>query len=408
MTSFCSIPEAVSELKKGNTLIVIDSPDRENQGDIIFPAELATSEKIAFLQNNCRGMICVAIAKNQAVRLDLPLMVSPINNTEKTNVQFTVTVDARTVTSFGISAADRAKTIRILASKRTKPSDLVRPGHVFPLLARDGGVLERAGHTEATAALCELAGYSGSGALCELLNEHGEPMKLKELKAFSKKNKIKIVSISDLVSHVKEKSKKPPRYRTTAKTASAKLPTKYGAFQLYVYKSLLDNREHVVLHMGQRLSEPVLTRIHSQCITGDTFHSLKCDCYAQLQKSLQIIMGKKQGILIYLNQEGRGIGLTNKIRAYALQEKGLDTVQANEALGLPIDARDYEIAGEILQDFGITSVTLLTNNPTKIKQLAAYGIRIANHQPLEIPAQRKNKEYLRTKKQKLGHLLELV
>ncbi|MBI4084794.1 MAG: GTP cyclohydrolase II [Candidatus Levybacteria bacterium] len=389
-------------------LIVVDSPDRENQGDIIFPAELANSKKISFLLNNCRGMICVALMKTQATRLDLPLMVPKIQNSEKTGVQFTVTVDAYTVTSFGISSADRAKTIRILARKKAKPSDLVRPGHIFPLLARDGGVLERAGHTEATAALCELAGYSGSGALCELLNESGEPMKLKELKAFSKKNKIKIVSISDLISYVKEKSKQPSLYRSTTRAASAKLPTEYGAFQLYVYKSLLDNREHVVLQMGKRLSQPVLTRIHSQCITGDTFHSLKCDCYAQLQKSLQILSSKKQGILMYLNQEGRGIGLTNKIKAYALQEKGLDTVEANIKLGLPIDARDYEIAADILQDLKVASVILLTNNPEKMRQITKYGVNVVGSQPLETRTRPENKKYLQVKKQKLGHILHHI
>lgn len=408
MSPFCSIPEAISELKKGNMLIVVDSPDRENQGDIIFPAELVTPKKIAFLLNNCRGIICVATTKDQARRLSLPLMVPPLNNTETTGVQFTVTVDAHNVTSFGISAADRAKTALILASKKSKPKDLVRPGHIFPLLARDGGVMERSGHTEATVELCTLAGFSGTGVLCEMLDDKGKVLRLPELKKFSKKTNLKIVSIADLIHYIEKKSLPKPDCKSTIQTASANLPTKYGTFRLFVYASLLDNREHVVLQMGGNVDEPVLTRIHSQCLTGDTFHSLKCDCHAQLQKSLKLISKNGHGLLLYLNQEGRGIGLTNKIKAYAFQEKGLDTIQANEALGLPADARNYEVAAEILRDIGITSITLLTNNPSKIKQLTSHGILVVNNRPLEIPADKKNKGYLRVKKQKLGHLLKMI
>ncbi|MBI4084592.1 MAG: GTP cyclohydrolase II, partial [Candidatus Levybacteria bacterium] len=330
------------------------------------------------------------------------------NNTEITGVQFTVTVDAHNVTSFGISAADRAKTIQILASKTAKPSDLVRPGHVFPLLARDGGIQERTGHTEATVELCTLAGFSGAGVLCEMLDDKGKVLRLPELKKFCKKTNLKLASIADLIQYIEKKSLPKSHSKSTIRTASTNIPTKYGTFRLFVYASLLDNREQVVLQMGENVDEPVLTRIHSQCLTGDTFHSLKCDCHAQLQKSLKVISKNGHGVLLYLNQEGRGIGLTNKIKAYALQEKGLDTIQANKALGLPADARNYEVAAEILHDLGVSHITLLTNNPTKVNQLAAYGITVVNQMPLETSVHETNKEYLRIKKQKLGHLLKIV
>lgn len=407
MKPFCSIPKAIKELKKGNMLIVVDSPDRENQGDLIFPAESVTPERISFLINNCRGMICVAMTKKQVINLGLPLMVSPIDNTETTNVQFTLTVDAKDVTSFGISASDRTKTIKLLANSRSKPGDLVRPGHVFPLLARDGGVRERAGHTEATVELARLAGFSPVGALCEILNKKGEVAALPELIKLSKKFGIQIVSIKDLIAYVKNNSSKLFSGQTVVKTAFSTLPTDYGVFQLIIYRSILDNREHIVLRMGKKTNKPVLTRIHSQCITGDTFSSRKCDCGAQLDQSLRLISKDKQGLLIYLNQEGRGIGLTNKIKAYALQEEGLDTVEANEALGLPIDAREYGIAAEILHDLNISKISLLTNNPQKAEQLRVLNIDITQH-PLEMNYHKDNKAYLKIKKEKLGHLFRNI
>ena len=395
---FCSIPKAIQELKKGNMLIVTDNPDRENQGDIIFPAETVTSEKVNFLLQNCRGMVCVALTSEQAVRLDLPLMVAPIDNTETTGVQFTVTVDAAAVTSFGISASDRAKTVQVLADPQAKPSDLVRPGHVFPLLAREGGVLKRAGHTETTVELCRLAGWQPCGVLCEILTENGAVARNSELLQFSKKYSIKVVSIVDLIEHVK---------KNPFKTAAAKLSTKYGDWQLTVYNSIIDNREHIALVKGE-IKETGLLRIHSQCLTGDTLLSLRCDCGQQLHQSMRLINKNGSGVILYLNQEGRGVGLTNKIKAYALQDKGLDTVEANQALHLPIDVRDYKIAADILKDLGISRVDLLTNNPDKEKQLTKFGIEITKTTPLEIKPNKVNKNYLTTKKQKLAHRLKYV
>lgn len=408
MNTFYPIPKALKELKKGKMLIVVDNPNRENQGDLIFPAETVTPQKVNFLLQRCRGMVCVAITKKQAVRLDLSLMVAPVDNTEFTSVQFTVTVDTRILESFGISASDRARTIKILASEKSKPSELARPGHVFPLLMRDGGVLERSGHTEATVDLMRLSGFSPCGVLCEILTEDGEAARLPELIQFSKKYNIPIVSIEDLIAYVKEHKAPFLDTKTIRKTASSLLPTDYGLFHLSVYKSIIDSQEHIALWIGEKTKEPVLTRIHSQCITGDTFSSRKCDCRQQLHQSLQLISKRKKGVVIYLNQEGRGIGLTNKIKAYGFQDKGLDTVQANEALGLPIDARDYTIAAEILHDLGISTIQLLTNNPDKIKQLNSFGIDVIEQVPLEAVLHETNKNYLQVKKQKLGHLLKNV
>ncbi len=408
MNPFCPIPTAIKELKKGKMLIVVDSLDRENQGDIIFPAETVTPQKVNFLLQHCRGMICVAITKAKARQLDLPLMVPPIDNTEKTSVQFTITVDARGVESFGISAADRAMTIKVLADSSSKSTDLVRPGHVFPLLARDGGVCERAGHTEATVALVRLSGFSPCGVLCEILKKDGEVAKLPELTILAKQFNINIVLIKDLIKYLKDNSLPNFSSQTVTKTASALLPTEYGAFHITVYKSMYDYKEHIALRMGNTKGKPVLTRIHSQCITGDTFLSRKCDCRDQLHQSLKRIGQKGDGILLYLNQEGRGIGLTNKIKAYALQDKGMDTVEANEALGLPIDARDYKIVAEILQDQGISTVTLLTNNPTKVQQLSQFGIDVTKQIPLEGFSHEMNRDYLKVKKHKLGHTITTV
>lgn len=405
MNQFIPIPKALEILKKGSMLIVVDSPDRENQGDLIFPAETATDGKVNFLLRECRGMICVAITREAASRFSLPLMVLQTDNTETTRVQFTVTVDAATVTSFGISASDRATTIRMLANASAKSADFVRPGHVFPLLARDGGILERPGHTEAAAELCKRAGFFPSGVLCEILQEDGEVARLSKLVQFGKKHAIPIVSINDLIDYAKKHPLLKPAYQTVLPVAKATLPTEYGTFQLTVYRDTFDGREHLALSMKKK--EPVLTRIHSQCMTGDIFHSLKCDCHAQLHESLRLIGKKKEGVLIYLNQEGRGIGLTNKIRAYALQEKGFDTVEANHQLGFASDERSYRVGADILKHLGISSIRLLTNNPDKTSQLIRHGITIKEVLPLEIPPHQLNYDYLRVKKQKLGHTLNI-
>jgi 3,4-dihydroxy 2-butanone 4-phosphate synthase / GTP cyclohydrolase II len=402
-----TIEEAIEDLKAGKMLIVVDNPDRENQGDIILPAQFATTESINFLLNECRGMICVALTKEEALRLDLPLMVPPIDTTEKTRVQFTVTVDSKDVTAYGISSADRAKTIQTLGSPASIATDLVRPGHVFPLLARDGGVLERQGHTEATTDLCRLAGFAPVGVLCEVLKSDGEPARLTELMEFGKKHNLKVISVSDLHEFLGKNPLKKPSSLCIKKTASANLPTKYGTFAMSVYKSIIDNREHVALVLGEPKGI-MLTRLHSKCVTGDTLHSEKCDCGPQLQKSMDQIHTAGAGVILYLDQEGRGIGLTNKIRAYALQEKGLDTVEANIALGFNVDERNFMIAGEMLCDLGIRKIKLLTNNPEKLSSLEGFGIEIVEHVPLETEPNETNKEYLSTKKNKLGHDLKLV
>lgn len=405
---FVSISEGVEELKKGNMLIVVDNPNRENQADVIFPGETATTEKINFLIKECRGMVCVPIAKDKAQKLNLHLMVPLPENTEKLRCKFTVTVDAKNVRSFGISARDRALTIRTIAKKHTKAGDLIRPGHIFPIIAEDGGILARDGHTEATLELITRAGFLPTGVLCEVLQGNGKVARGKNLAEFAKKFHLKIVAISDLITYAKSYPL-PRRLQTSflVKEASSLLPTQYGTFRISVYKSLLDNREHVVLSMGDISKEPVMTRIHSQCFTGDTLFSLKCDCGGQLQKSMQIIQKEGRGIILYLNQEGRGIGLVNKIKAYALQEKGFDTVSANEQLGFPKDARDYEVAAAIVHDLGISKIKLLTNNPSKIEELEKQGIRVTCV-PLEVAPNRVNRTYLVTKKKKLGHRLKLV
>jgi 3,4-dihydroxy 2-butanone 4-phosphate synthase/GTP cyclohydrolase II len=405
---FATIPEAIEELKKGKMLIVVDRPDRENQGDIILPAEMMTAEKANFLIKECRGMFCVLLTQAKAVQLDLPLMVAPQENTEKLKCKFTISVDAKDVTSFGISASDRALTVKTMVKPSAVPTDLVRPGHVFPIMAVDGGVLERDGHTEAAIDLARLAGFAPMGVLSEILREDGEPARVPDLKKFAKKHNLKIITIVDLVNYLKNRPLPERTSPSIFKTAQSFLPTDFGNFTIHVYKSIKDNREHVALVMGDCNKISVPTRIHSQCITGDTFHSQKCDCGEQLHKSLEMIKKKGKGILLYLNQEGRGIGLTNKIKAYALQEKGLDTVEANEALDLPIDGRDYKIAAEILCDLDARSIQLLTNNPDKVEQLEMYGVEITERVPLEVEPNKFNEGYLKTKKKKFHHQLTEV
>ena len=409
MNDFNSIPQALEDLKRGKMLIVLDDPKRENQGDLILAAEAVTTDKINFLLNHCRGQICVPITQEKANQLELPLMVEPVRNTEKTGVNFTVTVDWKQVTSFGISAKDRTNTIKAIAGPETEPEDLVRPGHIFPLLAKDGGILEREGHTEATIELLKLANLLPTGVLCEILNDEGEVANFTELKEFTRKWDIKMITIPDLIAFVKSldqvKNKKTVK---VIKKITSTLPTKFGKFQLSVYQSTVDNREHAVLSIGDLKEKPILVRIHSQCLTGDTLLSLKCDCREQLHRSMQMISKKGEGIILYLNQEGRGIGLTQKIKAYALQDQGLDTVEANHALNLPNDARDYSIASDILHDLGVSEIILLTNNPDKIEQLEKYGIKIIKRLPLETIPNELNIRYLTIKKQKLGHLLTNV
>ncbi|MBI2018425.1 GTP cyclohydrolase II [Candidatus Daviesbacteria bacterium] len=408
MSNFSSISVALEQIKKGNMLILVDHPKRENEADFYIPADQLKLQHLITMIRQGGGLICCAITQSQAHRLHLPLMAPPWENTEKTKVNFTVSVNAKNNVSTGISAFDRLKTIKILANPRSKPEDLIKPGHVFGLVAKTGGVLKRAGHTEAAVDLSQLAGFNPAGVICEIIGSDGRMARLADLKKLAQKLHIKIVAIEGLVKYLKKHPLGETKEKEElVKTAYSLLPTKYGTFKLFIYKSLADQSEHVVLLLG-KITNPILTRVHSQCLTGDTLLSLRCDCGAQLHQSMKLIQKKGQGVILYLNQEGRGIGLTNKIKAYALQDLGLDTVEANTKLGLPIDARGYKIAADMLKDLGISKIYLLTNNPDKEQQLSSFGIDVLQTVPLEIKPNKNNKQYLATKKQKLSHHLREV
>lgn len=405
---FSTIPEVLEQIKKGKMLIVVDNPKRENEGDFYIPADKVNPRHIITMIQKGGGLICAALTPAQAHHLSLPLMTDPLNNTEKTKVNFTISVSAKNGITTGVSAFDRAKTIKVLANPKSTPADLAKPGHVLGLVAKRGGVLERGGHTEAAVDLARLADLTPAGVLCEIVGVDGKMAKLKDLIRLSQELKIKIVSINDLVKYV-QKNPLPnlPHTSEVINVATSTLPTIYGTFKMSVYKSIADNREHVVLLKGN-IKQPLLTRVHSQCLTGDTLLSLRCDCRQQLHQSLDLIDQAGSGAVLYLNQEGRGIGLVNKVKAYLLQDQGHDTVEANHALGFPADARDYEVAAQILKDLGIKKINLLTNNPDKEKQLAAFGIRINQCLSLESGPNGVNTEYLITKKNKLRHRLTMV
>jgi len=406
---FCTINEAISALKKGKMLILVDNPKRENEGDLYISADKVSSKAITQMIRFGGGLICAAITAEQANHLQLPLMVETLQNSEKTKVNFTISVNAKEGITTGVSAFDRCRTIRVLTNPHSKKEDLVRPGHVLGLVAKDGGVLERSGHTEAAVDLSRLANLNPAGVLCEILRDDGRVAKLADLNKLSQKLNIKMVSIDDLVEYLK---KKPWDYSASrnkskvVKTAISKLPTKYGLFEIIIFKSIDENLEHVVLR-SKKIKADSLVRLHSKCLTGDTFASLRCDCGDQLQKSMKRI-GREGGLILYLNQEGRGVGLTSKIHAYSLQDQGIDTVEANLDLGLPIDARDYQVAAEILLDLGINQIRLLTNNPQKVKSLEKYGIKITAQVSLEAVPNKVNRSYLLAKKHKLGHKLTKV
>lgn len=406
---FSSIPEALVDIKKGKMIIIVDNPKRENEGDFFVPAEKITPQHVVTMIRHGGGLVCAAITQDQAQRLGLPLMVNPEENTEKTKVNFTYSVNARHGITTGVSAFDRAKTIQVLADPKSCPEDIDMPGHVSGLVAKQKGLLERMGHTEASVDLARLVGFLPAGVLCEIVGQEGNMAKKNELFTLAQKLHIKIITIHDLLSYLKlHPLPKTEAVPSVKKTATAMLPTKYGIFQIHIYKSILDNREHVVLVKGDLKKQPVLTRIHSKCFTGDTFFSLKCDCGEQLSTSMEMVEKKGAGVLIYLDQEGRGIGLSQKILAYALQEKGFDTVEANHELGLPTDSRDYVVAAEILRDLKIKKITLLTNNPDKIEQMKKNGITIVEQITVETIPNKTNRSYLVVKKQKLGHTLRNV
>src|SRR3989344_3297173 len=400
---FSTIPGALDQTKKGKLLILVDNPKRENEGDFYIPADKVSPQHIITMIQKGGGLVCAEITQAQAYRLSLPLMIDPLSNTEKTKVNFTISVNSKMGITTGVSAFDRVKSIKILANPKSKQSDLTRPGHVSGLVAKQGGVLERNGHTEAAVDLARLANFTPAGVLCEIVGAEGRMAKLKDLIKLSQKLKIKIVSIDDLVKYVK-KNPLPllPDKIEVIEVAASTLPTIYGSFKILVFKSITDNREHVVLLKGD-IKQSTLTRVHSQCFTGDTLLSLTCDCRQQLHQSFDLINKTGSGIVLYLNQEGRGIGLVNKIKAYSLQNQGHDTLEANHALGLPADARNYKVAAEILKYLGIKKINLLTNNPDKEKQLTTFGIHINKCISIESEPNGVNNKYLLTKKNKLGH-----
>lgn len=398
---FATIPEAIELIKRGEIIIVVDDEDRENEGDFVLAAEKATPENINFLITHGRGLVCLSAEGKRLDELQIPMMSK--QNTAQFGTPFAEAIDAREGISTGISAYDRARTIQLFVNPSTKPDDFVRPGHIFPLRATEGGVLKRAGHTEATVDLARLAGLYPSGVLCEILNEDGTMARLPQLVDLARKHQLKIITIADLIAFRRRHEKLVHRV-----APPIHLPTQFGEFMLHAYESEVDANPYLVLTMGNiENGEPVLVRVHSSCVTGDLLSSLRCDCGSQLHQALQRIADEGRGVLLYIMQEGRGIGILNKIRAYHLQEKGMDTVEANRALGFKPDLRDYGIGAQILVDLGLHELRLMTNNPAKIAGLEGYGLKIVDHVPLVSAPNPHNARYLQTKAEKMGHWLTL-
>ncbi len=392
-----TIEQGLEDIRKGKPVIVVDDESRENEGDFIATAENITPKLINFMAKHGRGLICVPLTQERLIELNIPVMVQ--DNTALHGTPFTVSVDAKKGTTTGISAFDRARTIKALISEKTKPKDLARPGHVFPLRAVKGGVLRRAGHTEATVDLARLAGYYPAGVLCEIMDSNGRMARLPELEKIAKQFNLRIITIKDLIEYRRKKEKLVERVLETH------LPTKYAEFRLILYEDTVTRDHHIALTLGDISDgKNIMVRVHSQCLTGDVFHSLRCDCGDQMETALKFIVRNKRGVFLYMRQEGRGIGLVNKLKAYKLQDKGLDTVEANLALGFPADLRDYGIGAQILVDLGLSSVRLLTNNPKKIIGLEGYGLKVTEQIPIFKPHKR-NICYLKTKREKLGHLM---
>ncbi|MGI8673293.1 MAG: bifunctional 3,4-dihydroxy-2-butanone-4-phosphate synthase/GTP cyclohydrolase II [Luteitalea sp.] len=398
---FASIEEAIDAFKAGTMVIVVDDEDRENEGDLTMAAELATPASINFMATHGRGWICLAMTPERLDALEIPLMVQ--ENSSRTGTAMCVSIEAKGKASTGISAPDRAVTIRTAIDPATTAHDLAKPGHVVPLRARSGGVLVRTGHTEAAVDLARAAGLAPAGVICEIMRPDGEMARVPDLAKFARKHGLLVITIADLVRW------RMRHERLVQHAATARLPTEYGDFQVHAYDTPIDGETHVALVRGEiGDGEDVMVRVHSKCLTGDVFHSARCDCGPQLDRAMRRIEAEGRGVLLYLNQEGRGIGLTNKIRAYALQDQGFDTVEANEQLGFKADQRDYGIGAQILRDLGVRSMRLLTNNPRKFVGLDGYGLSVTRTEPLEIPAGEHTLKYLTTKKQKLGHTLKGV
>jgi 3,4-dihydroxy 2-butanone 4-phosphate synthase/GTP cyclohydrolase II len=393
---FSSIPEAIAEISQGRMVIVVDDADRENEGDLIMAAERVTPEAIAFIVRHTSGVICMPVIGDRLDELEIPLMVAA--NTDTRRTAFTVSVDARTGVTTGISATDRARTIRAVIDPVTEAGDLSRPGHIFPLRYREGGVLKRAGHTEAAVDLARLAGLNPAGVVCEIMNDDGTMARVPDLTAFCERHELKMVTVADLIEYRRRTEKLVER------VVSVRLPTDYGEFRAIAYRELLTGKQHLALVKGEiEGAEDVLVRVHSECLTGDVFHSLRCDCGEQLEQALARIEAEGRGVLLYMAQEGRGIGLLNKLKAYELQETGLDTVEANLELGFPADAREWGIGNQILADLGLTTIRILTNNPRKLTELAGYGIAVTEQVPIEVEPRAENARYLAAKREKLGH-----
>ncbi len=396
-----TIESALNELRSGRMIIVVDDEDRENEGDFVMAADMITPEAVNFMATIGRGLICTPVSTDIAKKLDLRLQVE--TNTASLGTAFTVTIDAKEKISTGISASDRAHSIKIMTDKDTVAGDFVRPGHIFPLIAKDGGVLERNGHTEASVDLSRIAGFAPVGVICEIMSPDGSMARFPELCELADKHNLKMISIEDLVQYRKNTE------NLISTVESIPFPTKFGDFQMFIFRSDLLKQEHVAIVKGDLLTlkkEPALIRVHSECFTGDIFGSLRCDCGDQLASSMKMMEEKGSGAIIYLRQEGRGIGLFNKVKAYQLQDKGMDTAEANIHLGFPVDSRDYTMASQIIRYFEMTGIKLLTNNPKKMDALKTLGIKNIEREPLEINANHKNAQYLLTKKVKLGHLLK--